>query len=456
MKQLILSFILGLLTLSAFGQNNNDGDIQDKDVRYSSKKGIIFYVLNLKNSNDIKIVEEKQTAYPLEFILPNTLIIGNEYTEVQFLKINDEKDTSVYSLDGLNITKLKDSRDYINSSDNNKRFFIKTSELSKYLDDGNIEQQFKKWSPKLITGATISTPFKFRPKIDGKNYIFTPELSLGPYIGANFRMDKKLPISLNTIVSAGVNSININDNVQVDEDSKDGLALGFYTSIGAVIQINDFQIGALYGFDFVSGEMGKNWLYNEKPWFSFSIGFNFLSNINKVEVKAKKQTKEINDQILLKEFIQDKNLSQLDITTDKNGNVSFKKVYADAKKILVEIPKETITANEDTLEKSNKNIEAAKLIQEIEESPKEGKWVYFGELKNNKYIGEFGESNLPKIGDEFVAVSAVYKRDSFPKKLQNGNWEKGNIIGVVEKNEKIKVYEVKKTSDDLYLWVKIQ
>ena len=455
MNFLFTTFLLLAVTLTAFGQNS-DENIQDKDVRYSSKKGITFYVLNQTKSNEIKIVEEKQTAFPLEFILPNTLIIAGEYTEVQFLEIRVEIDKMVFSLDGITTTKLKGSKEYINSDDNGKRFYIKTSELSKYLEDGNIEQQFKNWAPKLVTGATIATPFKFRPKIGDKNYIFTPELSLGPFIGMNFRMDKKLPIFLNTILSAGINSINISDNVQVDKDEKDGLALGFYGSIGAVIQINDFQVGALYGYDFVSGEIGKNWLYNEKPWFSFSIGFNFLSSINKAEVKAKRQTKEINDQLLLKEFINDKNATGLKLLRDDKGNlIGFEKTLIDAKNRLDSIPKESKTGSDVVIE-NTKIISDAKVIEKVNESPIKGKWVYFGELKNEKYTGEFGEYNFPKIGEEFTAKSPIYKRDSYPKKLENGNWEKGNIIGAVEKDEKIKIFDTKETSNGLYLWVRIQ
>lgn len=455
MKTFLTLTLILTISLNVLGQNS-DENIQDKDVRYLSKKGITFYVLDLKNSNTLEPIEEKQTAYPLEFVLPNTLIVRGEYTEVQFLTISNENDKEVYSLDGKSSTKLKGSEDYINSEDNGKRFFIKTNELSRFLEDGNIEQQFKKWSPKLVTGATISTPFKFRPKVGDKNYIFSPELSLGPFIGANFRMDKKLPIFLNLILSAGINSININDNVQLDEDEKDGLALGFYTSVGAVVQINDFQVGALYGYDFVSGEMGKNWLYNEKPWFSFSIGFNFLSSINKAEAKAKKQTKEINDQILLKEFLTDKNVEELYISKDEKGNISYKKKYADAKKTLDIIPKETSEAKDIVIKNDSKDLKAAKVIQELESSSKGGKWVYFGELIDGKYSGEFGTNLSPEVGQEFVAKSAVFKRDNFPVKLADGNWVKGNIIGAVEPSEAIKIIETKATSDNRYLWVRIE
>lgn len=471
MKYLIITFLIGI-SIRVNGQNLND-NIQDKDVFYSAKKGITFYVLDLtksnptttekqtvatkaQKSNPITIVEEKQTAFPLEFIIPNTLTIQGEYTEVQFLDIEDEMEKTVFSLDGKSSTKLKSNNDYINSSDNGKRFFIKTTELSKFLEDGNIEQQFKRWTPKLITGATIATPFKFRPKIRDKNYIFTPELSLGPFIGANFRMDKRLPIFFNAIASAGINSINIQDNVQIEKDGKDGLALGFYGSIGAVIQVNDFQIGALYGYDFVSGEMGKNWLYNEKPWFSFSIGFNFLSSVNKAEAKAKKQTKEINEQILWKDFFNDKNVVGVKASINDDGTISYEKIYADARRTLDTIPKETSVASDNAIGKGSENLTAAKVIQKYENNPKAGKWVYFGELKDEKYIGEFGESSLPKIGAKFSAMSPVYKRDSYPKLLANGKWQKGNIIGAVEKNEEIQILETMETSNGQYIWVRIE
>lgn len=445
-KNNLLLFLLMLMGFSIKAQET----IQSEDVRYLSKAGISFYVLNLDSCD---VGEIKLTEFPMKFILPNTLSVCGEYSEVQFLDF-EEVDKKYPSDNWERLVKIIGKKEYINSGDIGKRFFIKTSDLSLYLEDGNIEQQFKIWKGKIITGATLSTPFKFRPKIDGKNYIFTPELSLGPFVGCNFRIDKNQSIFLNGVLSAGINSININDDVQVDEQSKDGLALGFYGSVGVVVQIDDFQVGVLYGHDLVSGEMGDNWIYNEKPWLSFSIGFNFLSNVNKVEAKAKQQTKEINDQ-LVKKVLEDKDVTEGEIIDSKGNRISFKKKLAEANKTVGIIPKETTQSN-DAIIYDTKKLNAAKVIGEVGEFTGKGKWVYFGELEEGKYSGVFGIHELPKKGEKFTANSAVFKRDQCPKLLANGKWEKGNIIGAVEQDETIIVLDAVSTSEGKYLWIKIE
>jgi len=45
---------------------------------------------------------------------------------------------------------------------------------------------------------------------------------------------------------------------------------------GVIFQFDSFQLGLLTGRDYASGELGDNWIYNTKQWYSFSLGFSFL------------------------------------------------------------------------------------------------------------------------------------------------------------------------------------
>ncbi len=168
---------------------------------------------------------------------------------------------------------------YINIDDQDKLYAIKTSDFNSLIENGYIRKRYRT-NYHLAYGATFTVPFKIRPEVNDENLRITPEISLGGFLGGKVRINKYKDYFLFLpVLTAGITTININeDNVSMDmEDQEDGLVLARTFSLGAVLELNKFQVGAVIGWDRPGGEIAKDWIYSDRLWYSLSIGFDFFS-----------------------------------------------------------------------------------------------------------------------------------------------------------------------------------
>lgn len=177
--------------------------------------------------------------------------------------------------------KIKNELDIVDIGDQNEIFWLKADRFEKYIEDGYIKKRYNR-PIQIAYGASFTVPFKIRPEVQDLNMKITPELMLGGYLGLRKRLDRYksvylyLPVGPAGVTTLGINSDNVISEEQVDESVKDGLVLARTFSIGSFIEFNSFQVGVVLGWDKAGGEIGKDWVYNDRPWYSFSIGYNFL------------------------------------------------------------------------------------------------------------------------------------------------------------------------------------
>jgi hypothetical protein len=137
-----------------------------------------------------------------------------------------------------------------------------------------------KWpySTKLASGF-ISVPFKLRPSQDSVNFNITTDITLGAYIGVKKRISRQGNNFIVIPATLGLSYINVGDNKTsiVNTENSSSLVPGWTWSTGIIFDLNGFNIGFVLGQDFASG-VGKDWIYNNKTWYSFSIGYSFLGN----------------------------------------------------------------------------------------------------------------------------------------------------------------------------------
>lgn len=179
------------------------------------------------------------------------------------------------------------------NGDNNKTYLIRQTEFEENERDGTIFKEYDIWEPSLGYGAQILVPFKLRPKINEDNLRITPEVQLGGYLSMRFRFDKRRSRYLHLpFVTAGVSGLGINNDNKIDESTNtgEGLVMGTTFTIGSAIELGAFQLGVMMGWDKAGGEIGKDWIYNGRPWYSFGIGFTFLNKEKKE--KSDKETKD--------------------------------------------------------------------------------------------------------------------------------------------------------------------
>lgn len=179
---------------------------------------------------------------------------------------------------------------YVDIDDENKKFWIKKDKFNQYIEKGFIKKRFSK-KIQVAYGASLSVPFKIRPEVGDRNIKITPDLALGGYIGFRYRLNKYkpiywyLPVITAGVTTIGINSDNLENDTVVDEvtmmeiensSSSDGLVFARTFTIGSFVEFDSFQVGFVAGWDRPGGEIAKDWIYNDRLWYSFSIGYNFL------------------------------------------------------------------------------------------------------------------------------------------------------------------------------------
>lgn len=180
--------------------------------------------------------------------------------------------------------KSYDEIEYIDKDDNGRSFWMREDIFNKLVEDKSIKKRYRAPYVSFSYGASLSLPFKMRPETKEQHMKITPEFTLGGYAGPRLRLSHYSDLFLTLpVVTLGVTTIGINDNNTIkevsspDKDNDDGLVLGRTFSLGAVLQYEHFQMGFIMGWDKASGEIGKKWIYNDNPWYSFSIGFSFFN-----------------------------------------------------------------------------------------------------------------------------------------------------------------------------------
>jgi len=161
---------------------------------------------------------------------------------------------------------------------NGKTFAMKKSDFDLINKTTFYSVSFKKWRNYNFSSGIMTVPFKLRPKIDTTNFNLTTDITLGAYFGLTKRISSHKRNYITIPVTLGLSYININDNntSNVIKDNSITVVPGITWSSGIVFQIEDFNIGLVFGQDYASS-VGDKWLYNGEIWYSFAIGYNFLT-----------------------------------------------------------------------------------------------------------------------------------------------------------------------------------
>ena len=283
-KYFIIAFIT--LTFAAFSTQAQEYKQElDGPLFYEANKGIQFNMLKFKEGQSSGFTRELSDEFKLA---PS----GFKFEIVSIRKSND-KDKE-YNIVEISFPKLesknsdstqanvKTSNLYINPKDNGSIFWMKEAEFNDLKEKKFIREYRRRRYPSIAYGPSISLPFKVRPKVQNQHMKITPEVALGGYVGPKIWLSRYSDVALIPVFTLAVSALGINDNNTINEtlpagkESPDALILGITGSIGAVLQYEQFQMGFMIGKDKASGEFGKNWIYNDEKWYSFSIGFKFL------------------------------------------------------------------------------------------------------------------------------------------------------------------------------------
>jgi hypothetical protein len=131
----------------------------------------------------------------------------------------------------------------------------------------------------LVVGNVI-TPVKLR----FAPFDFTKDITLGSTFGVKYSFAKKQNAAVDGLLGIGVSSLTIDSTSSQGKTQQPVDLLAFSTSLGIVVEFGNAQVGAFLGFDFISNKNQNeyNWIYRNKPWISFGLGYSIFSfNIKK-------------------------------------------------------------------------------------------------------------------------------------------------------------------------------
>lgn len=133
------------------------------------------------------------------------------------------------------------------------------------------------WQHLEITGGQLTLPFKIRPKADTHSFRLTTDVTVGGFVGMTKRLSRVKEIFLTIPLAAGLTFINLNDdNTSLDRSVQEAEVVpGLTWSTGLVLQLEKYSLGVMFGKDYAS-EVGNQWQYHGRMWWSFGIGFAFV------------------------------------------------------------------------------------------------------------------------------------------------------------------------------------
>lgn len=127
-----------------------------------------------------------------------------------------------------------------------------------------------------FTSGQLTIPFKLRAKQGDTNFQITTDVTLGAYAGWRWRISRRQPFFLTVPLNLGLTFININENTTSPTSSEtSGLVPGWSFASGLILEYNKVNAGFVIGRDYASG-IGKDWIYQNKTWTSFAIGYSFM------------------------------------------------------------------------------------------------------------------------------------------------------------------------------------
>lgn len=131
----------------------------------------------------------------------------------------------------------------------------------------------------LVVGNVL-TPLKLR----FKPFDFTKDISIGTTFGVKYAIGEKKNTAVDALIGIGISTLTIDSVSSRGKTLSNVDLLAFTPSIGLVIEFGNAQIGFFAGFDFISNanQTKYEWIYKNKPWVSFGLGYSIFSfNIKK-------------------------------------------------------------------------------------------------------------------------------------------------------------------------------
>ena len=226
---------------------------------------------------DLKYYEKELKRMQKELLSPNT---SSATTQDSISKVKKEINKTESTIEGFeyHLKKYKYLVYYTDEKLSKRKYFL--------ANRTDFEARTKKYqyTSKLLrpsfTAGTVLIPVKLR----FNNFEFSKDVTLGPFIGAKWLVNRFHPYYFSLGITSGISSVRLtkaNTDTDIIDEVQDIAAFSY--SIGAIFEFNNVQLGLFAGKDAINNnrtrndQMGYNWKYQDKWWLSIGFGYSIIS-----------------------------------------------------------------------------------------------------------------------------------------------------------------------------------
>lgn len=109
-----------------------------------------------------------------------------------------------------------------------------------------------------------------------RDFTFSNDVSIGLSVGYRYIPNRRF--SSNFLTGISLTSVGVTpDNTKNAVSTATNLS-AITWHLGYLFQIDNFQIGAFTGVDYLAGNVGRKWDYKDEMWFGIGIGYSIFSS----------------------------------------------------------------------------------------------------------------------------------------------------------------------------------
>lgn len=127
---------------------------------------------------------------------------------------------------------------------------------------------------------SIAVKTRFGNNGTGENpryFSFENDVNLGLSAGYKYSFGAKRQYAVNALVGFTISAISLDSlSTRGRINSKTSIA-SFSPHVGLVFDFDKFQAGLYLGYDLLSGELNKYWLYSQQPWLGIGLGYSIFN-----------------------------------------------------------------------------------------------------------------------------------------------------------------------------------
>lgn len=166
------------------------------------------------------------------------------------------------------------NKKFVADDSGNSFFFLLPKTL--YTSTAASVKQMGSWIFNVATTLVKMRPGKKEPK---DNYKIYTEINNDINIGGNFGYrfaDAINEKSFSVVAGFAFSSIKVTPYSSKEFLKSDEMVGCGTLSLGAIFEVEKFQVCLFSGIDIMPGEVGRNWIYRDRPWIGIGFGYQLV------------------------------------------------------------------------------------------------------------------------------------------------------------------------------------